>query len=189
MGYTTKKSLLEHIREGNEVSWYEFEQTYRPLIFLRGSDYRLSMPEKEELCQLVLLDVFKGQRHFQYDPAKGRFRDYLRKIISNNAVDIIRKRNNASMISPEFSDGHDSSLEAAWEEEWISHILQQALNLLREDTDPAAYQAFHLYVIEEKSPKEVAQFLGISINNVYIYKSRMLNRLRKIIKQIQEGEA
>ena len=33
MGYTTKKSLLEEIRNGNDVSWFEFEQTYRPLIF------------------------------------------------------------------------------------------------------------------------------------------------------------
>lgn len=82
MGYTTKKSLLEAIREGDEVSWFEFYETYRPLIILRGNDYRLSSVELEDLCQLVLLDLFKAGRRFRYDPAKGRFRDYLRRVIT-----------------------------------------------------------------------------------------------------------
>lgn len=71
MGYTTRKSLLEEIRSGNNISWFEFEQTYRPLILLRGQDYKLSDLEKEELCQQVLLDIFKGSSNFQYNPEKG----------------------------------------------------------------------------------------------------------------------
>lgn len=49
MAYTTKKSLLEAIRSGDEVSWQEFYETYRPLIVVRGRDYRLNVAETDEL--------------------------------------------------------------------------------------------------------------------------------------------
>ena len=42
MAYTTKKSLLEAIRSGDEISWLEFYETYRPLIVVRGRDYHLN---------------------------------------------------------------------------------------------------------------------------------------------------
>ena len=49
MGYTTKKSLLEAICSGDEVSWHEFYEIYRPLIVVRGRDYKLNVAEIDEL--------------------------------------------------------------------------------------------------------------------------------------------
>ena len=187
MGYTTKKSLLEEIRNGNEVSWFEFEQTYRPLILLRGKDYKLSAQEKEELCQQVLLDVFNERLYFQYNPEKGRFRDYLRRVISNNAIDIIRRRKVAECLSPVIEETEDLSLESQWDQEWTQHILSQALFKLRVEMEPSLYQAFHLYVIEGKSAKEVALFLGIRKSAVYVIKSRAVARLKQIISKIQDA--
>lgn len=184
MGYTTKKSLLEEIRNGNDVSWFEFEQTYRPLILLRGQDYKLSDLEKEELCQQVLLDVFKGSSNFQYNPEKGRFRDYLRQLISHNAIDIIRRRKPSEC--PVFAETEDHSLESQWDQEWTQHILSQALFKLRVEMEPSLYQAFHLYAIEGKSAKEVALFLGIRKSAVYVIKSRAVARLKQIISKIQD---
>lgn len=186
MGYTTRKSLLEEIRSGNNISWFEFEQTYRPLILLRGQDYKLSDLEKEELCQQVLLDVFKGSSNFQYNPEKGRFRDYLRQLISHNAIDIIRRRKPVESSRLDIVEEQESPLESLWDKEWFSHIINQALLKIRAEMDPHTYQAFHLYVIEEKSADEVAQFLGLSKNSVYIIKSRTLVRLKQIVHQIKD---
>ena len=36
MAYTTKKSLLRKVREGDEIGWHEFYETYKPLILRRG---------------------------------------------------------------------------------------------------------------------------------------------------------
>ena len=77
MAYTTKKSLLEAIRCGDEVSWYEFYETYRPLIVVRGRDYKLNAVEIDELIQSVMLRFFDRSRSFVYDRSKGKFRDYL----------------------------------------------------------------------------------------------------------------
>ncbi|MST96322.1 sigma-70 family RNA polymerase sigma factor [Victivallaceae bacterium BBE-744-WT-12] len=185
MGYTTRKSLLEEIRSGNNISWFEFEQTYRPLILLRGQDYKLSDLEKEELCQQVLLDVFKGSSNFQYNPEKGRFRDYLRQLISHNAIDIIRRRKPSEC--PVFTETEDLSLESQWDQEWTQHILSQALFKLRAEMKPSLYQAFHLYAIEGKTAGEVAHFLGIRKSTVYVIKSRAVARLKQIISKIQDA--
>ncbi len=52
MSYTTKKSLLARVRSGDEISWREFYETCRPLVFLVG-DCGLTCDENEELVQLV----------------------------------------------------------------------------------------------------------------------------------------
>ena len=38
MAFTTKKSLLAKVRAGDEISWQEFYDTYKPLMILVGND-------------------------------------------------------------------------------------------------------------------------------------------------------
>ncbi len=186
MGYTTKKSLLEAIQNGDEVSWFEFYETYRPLMILRGGDYRLSPEEVEELCQEVLLDVFKTGRRFRYDPSRGRFRDYLRTVISHNAVDLIRKRTPCEAPTSAIVEYSDTVLDEHWREEWRNHILNQALVILRTRIELVTYQAFDLYALKGEQPGDVAKFLNISISMVYVAKNRAMTKLRKIVKELRE---
>jgi RNA polymerase sigma factor (sigma-70 family) len=186
MAYTTKKSLLQAIKDGCDVSWFEFYETYRPLILMRGSDYNLSEAEKKELIQEVLLSVSKGNKTFTYDQSKGRFRSYLRKIISRRAVDIIRKRKD-NAVSPEILEQYpenNPALDKAWQQEWHAHVLSQALQVLRTKVEPQTFQAFELYVLEEMSAKEVADFLKIKVDMVYVAKSRAIKSLREIMKEL-----
>ena len=83
MAFTTRKSLLSKIKQGDEISWEEFYASYRPLILLRAGDLGLTQTEKDDLVQIVMSEFFKGSRDFQYDRGKGRFRDYLKSIINN----------------------------------------------------------------------------------------------------------
>jgi RNA polymerase sigma-70 factor (ECF subfamily) len=186
MGYTTKKSLLAAIQNGDEISWFEFYETYRPLIILRGNDYRLSSTELDDLCQSVLLDIFKMGKRFRYDPAKGRFRDYLRRVISHNAIDLIRKRKDRECACTEFPGNLTDMNEAHWQEEWQAHILSQALVILREQVEIGTFQVFELYAIKGEPPEKVARFLGISVSAVYVAKSRAVAKLRKIVEQLRE---
>ena len=186
MAFTTRSSLLSAIRRGDEISWEEFYEMYKPLILLRGGDLRLNPTEKEELVQLVMLSFFHTSQTFRYDRSKGRFRDYLRQLISHNAIDIIRRRKPVESSRLDIVEEQESPLESLWDKEWFSHIINQALLKIRAEMDPYTYQAFHLYVIEEKSADEVAQFLGLSKNSVYIIKSRTLVRLKQIVHQIKD---
>ncbi|MBO5959165.1 MAG: sigma-70 family RNA polymerase sigma factor [Lentisphaeria bacterium] len=186
MGYTTKKSLLEAIQRGDEISWAEFYATYRNLILLRGRDYHLTDTELEDLCQTVVIDFFKMGKKFKYDPAKGRFRDYLRRVISHNALDIIRKRRKTEPLTENIDLPDPDSRSRNWDTEWHLHILTQALAVLRTQIELVTYQAFELYALKNRSAEDVAKFLGININMVYVAKSRAMQKLKPIIQKLKE---
>lgn len=188
MAYTTKKSLLEAIHEGNEVSWREFYDTYRPLVILRGSDFRLNAAELEDLMQMVLLDIFKSGKKFRYDRKQGRFRDYLRRIITHNAIDLIRKRKNCELCDIDLSQFEDEVSEERWLVEWQQHILKQAMEQLKLQLEDITFQAFEFYAIKEEPAENVAKFLKIPVGMVYVAKSRALAKLRKIVNQLREEE-
>ena len=186
MGYTTKKSLLDAIQRGDEISWFDFYDTYRPLIITRGRDFNLNPAELEELCQQVIIDIFKMGKKFKYDPEKGRFRDYLRRVISNNAIDLLRARaKNDIPIDENIGVIYDPP-QNHWDEEWHRHILNQALAVLRTQLELVTYQAFELYALKSQSPERVAEFLNIKVNMVYVAKSRAMAKLKVIIKKLKE---
>ena len=202
MAFTTKKSLLARVQQGDEISWREFYEKYKPLIRLCGKDCSLTESETEELVQQVMTEIFRkdiiGKYDpenipegvvFKHDPAKGRFRHYLRKVIRNHAVKIYHAR----MIltdpdtKPEDSDDEkDGRWEKIWDEEWKKHVLSMALTELRSRVQPETYLAFEMYAIQNKPVETVADFLGFSISSVYTAKSRCIALLREIIKTLEE---
>ncbi|NMD85300.1 sigma-70 family RNA polymerase sigma factor [Victivallis vadensis] len=186
MGYTTKKSLLEAICSGDEVSWHEFYEIYRPLIVVRGRDYKLNVAEIDELVQSVMLRFFDRSKSFVYDRSKGKFRDYLGVMIYHCALNIIRQRckNEVDCEAVELEAyDHDR-----WQEEWRQHILTLAMKQLKLQLEDSTFQAFEFYAVKGESAAKVAKFLKIPVNMVYVAKSRALAKLRKIVNQLREEE-
>jgi len=192
MAFTTRATLLCRISSGDEIGWHEFVQMYRPLIILRGRDRGLRDSELDDLVQNVLVSLYEGQDRFTYDREKGRFRDYLKKIIDCRAFDILRKRRpkdksmqllaqQGALLS---SDDHEKA-EARWDQAWHRHLLRQALELVREDVNEKTYQAFVMSVLDEVDPKTTADSLGISVDSVYAAKHRIVKRLGPIMQELE----
>lgn len=204
MIHPTRKSLLQKVVQGNEFSWAEFYSTYTPLIRCRGKDFYLNDSELEELVQVVMLEFAQkeliGKKFdmdhipeglsISYDKTKGRFRDFLRAVVTNHALKILnsRKKNLSSEDEQDadaFADQNDR-LEKAWEQEWKDHILAQAMSELREQVAPKNYQAFEMLTLQEKKAKEVASILNISEDSVYQAKHRCMVILKSIIAELEE---
>ena len=186
MAYTTKRSLLRAIGRGDEVSWRDFYDTYRPLIVFCARD-RLDNSEIDDLIQTVMVNVFRSGEYFRYDPAKGRFRDYLGRVVHNAIVDMLRKRRRSVPRDPGAEAGVDG-FETMWREEWERHLLAQAMMELRSRVGAATFQAFDLYAMQGQPPGKVAKFLGVGISQVYVAKSRCLARLREIVTELRNKE-
>ncbi|MBS1369933.1 MAG: sigma-70 family RNA polymerase sigma factor [Lentisphaeria bacterium] len=184
MGYTTKKSLLEAIRSGDEVSWHEFYETYRPLIVVRGRDYRLNVAEIDELVQSVMLRFFDRSKSFVYDRTRGKFRDYLGVMIYHCTLNIIRQRRKNEIGCEELELAEPD--QDRWLQEWRQHIMALAMKQLKLELEDVTFQAFELYAVKGESPEKVAKFLKIPVNMVYVAKSRAVAKLRKIVKTLRE---
>ena len=195
MGLTTKPSLLAKIKNGDEISWEEFHQTYRPLIWVRGKQaHDLSDCECDELVQMVMLTYFKKSTSFQYDPARGKFRNFMRRMVDFQAKKLLLKRSPGREISygvlenvlqsdsdPLDSPEEHNDLESHWDSEWRAHVLSQALEELRAHLETTTFQAFDLYVLQGGNPRTVAQFLNISVNAVYLAKHRATKYLERVV--------
>lgn len=202
MAFTTKKSLLAKVRAGDEVSWRDFYSAYKPLILLCGNDCSLTPDENEELVQMVMTEIFKHDiigRYdpenipdnvvFKYDPAKGRFRHYLRKIIRNQAIRIYHKRSACVSIEDDnsVSETPDANVfDALWEEEWKKHLLNMALAELKGRVQAETYLAFEMYALQNREVEEVAEFLNLSVSSVYTAKSRCICVLKEIVSNLEE---
>jgi RNA polymerase sigma-70 factor (ECF subfamily) len=69
--------------------------------------------------------------------------------------------------------------DAFWEKDYRSQLVGRALELMQSHFQPATWKACWECVVNGRSPVEVAAQLGISVNAVYIAKSRVLSRLRQ----------
>ena len=199
MAFTTKKSLLAKVRAGDEVSWQEFYEEYKPLILLVGSDCSLKPDENEELVQQVMCELFTrdiigkydpdhipDDVKFTYDPARGRFRYFLKKIVRNQAIKIYRKRfDHADLEDAETVCG-ENEFDAVWSEEWRRHVLNMALIELRGRVQPETYSAFEMYAMQNRNLHEVCKFLDMSESSVYTAKSRCIAALKEIIASLEE---
>ncbi|MBR6372340.1 MAG: sigma-70 family RNA polymerase sigma factor [Victivallales bacterium] len=187
MAFTTRKELLQKVHDNVQQAWNDFVDYYSPLIALRAKDFGLTTEEYEELRQNVCLTVFQKDLTGQYDEKIGHFRTYLRKIINNSAIDILRKRKptlsieNASQIPEEES-------EDKFEEEWRHFIYEKALQIVRQNCDNVTYMAFDLYARKGMPVKDVARTLQISKDQVFQAKSRTLKRLKETIADLERTE-
>ena len=199
MAYTTKKSLLAKVRAGDEVSWQEFYETYKKLILLVGNDCSLRPDENEELVQQVMCELFTkdiigkydpdhipDDVKFTYDPKRGRFRHFLKRIVRNQAIKIYKKRLKYENLEDAEAACGENRFDAVWNEEWRRHVLNMALVELRARVQPETYSAFEMYALQNRKLREVCEFLDMSESSVYTAKSRCIAALKDIIANLEE---
>ncbi len=189
MANTTRRSLLTKVKHGDEISWAEFYETYTPLIYSIMSDRVSSQSDREDLCQEIFKSVFKSEFILKYSSDKGKFRTYFGTLVKRKITDYLRKKYSRPLeVKANITDNDmqdlDEELNSKWEREWKLHILEQSLKQVRSEVDIQTYQTFELYALNNHSPAEVANFLGVTVNQVYVYKNRVIKKLKKIIKEL-----
>jgi RNA polymerase sigma-70 factor (ECF subfamily) len=185
MASSTPVTLLKQLRDGaNALAWDEFFGRYWPMIYGFARHFGCSEHSGEEIVQEVMLVVFERRDVYQYDPTRGRFRDWLGAIVRNRLAERHRRRsdriravggegNNPILELP--ADEHDAA--AAWEAAFESSLLLTLLDVVRRENSARVYLAFELVALQGLSPGEAAQLIGLSRNAVYKAGRRVRRRL------------
>jgi len=180
----TSHTLLQRLRQGvDDAAWERLVRLYTPLI--RGWLRRhLPQPDDvDELTQQVFQVVVEKMPAFEHAGRAGSFRAWLRGICVNRVRMFWRERPPECGFDPEpvlqqLEDPH-SDLSRQWDREHDEHVARALLEQIEGEFNPATWRAFQLLVLEERQPAEVAAEVGISLNAVFIAKSRVLSRLRE----------
>jgi RNA polymerase sigma factor (sigma-70 family) len=185
MATTTRATLLERLRDGADgLAWDEFFACYWPTIFAFARHRGCSQHTAEEIVQDVMLKVFQHRDVYQYDPGRGRFRDWLGAVVRNKVAE--HRRRPANRLRGVGGDSSDARLEeaadgegpdAAWDAAFESNLLLALLDAVRRETNARTYLAFELVGLEGLSGGEAARITGLSRNAVYKARKRVVERL------------
>jgi RNA polymerase sigma-70 factor (ECF subfamily) len=184
----TSASLLDRLRlQPDEAAWQRLINLYTPLIhgwLRRAADLQ---NDADDVVQEVLTVVVRRLPQFRRQDRAGSFRRWL-KTITINCLRDHWKAQRTRPQAPGTSDFQqmlnqledpDSALSRQWDQEHDQHVTRQLLEMIRPAFEATTWQAFRRVALEGAPPDSVAAELGISVNAVFIAKSRVLSRLRQ----------
>jgi RNA polymerase sigma-70 factor (ECF subfamily) len=137
----------------------------------------LPASDASDVAQEVLLRVAKAIRSFEYDRQRGLFRDWLARIVLNEVRRNIGKTK-TTPVSLDVGDLDLTSMQSHWNESFQQHAFQTALDRTKSHFTEHTWTLFDLSWIQKQPVGEVAECTGVSLQQVYVARSRVLNRLR-----------
>jgi RNA polymerase sigma-70 factor (ECF subfamily) len=181
----TSASLLERLHaQPDDADWRRLVELYAPLI--RGWLRRQGVGEAdaEDVSQEVLTVVVRRFPDFSHNQRRGAFRAWLRAITANCLRDFWRAQrlrpaaHDFAGLLDQLSDD-DSAQSRVWDREHDLHVARRLLELIQGDFAPTTWEAFRRVALEGAAADAVAADLGLTVNAVFIAKSRVLSRLRQ----------
>lgn len=178
---------------------------WKPVYKYLRLKWRKSNEDAKDLTQgFFALALEKG--YFQnYDPAKARFRTFLRTCLDgyvanmNKAEQRLKRGGGAQMLSLDFESAEgelqhveiadSENLEAYFEKEWLRSLFTLALETLRAECEArnrhTHFQLFERYDLDEtethKTYEQLAADFGLSVSNVTNYLALVRREFRRIL--------
>lgn len=175
-------------------------EIYSPLIRNWLGRSGLEGQDADDVVQEVLSVVFRRLPDFQRNERTGSFRAWLRTIAVNCLRDFwkARRRRKAGaglgsgtdevqQMLEQLSDPA-SALSELWNREHDRHVTQYLMELIQPEFSASNWDAFVRVAVRGEPAKEVAADLEITLNAVYIARSRVLTRLRQEGRGIVDSE-
>jgi len=161
---------------------------YGPLVYRWSRRLGLQAEDSADVVQEVFRTVAVRVAGFRRERDGDTFRGWLWTITRNKLGDFIRKRRR----SDEAEGGSEAQRRLSQvpvrealdpdslpESPETSGLCRRVLEFIRTEFQESTWQAFWKVVVEDQEPADVAAEQGMSVNAVYLAKSRVLRRLRE----------
>ena len=182
----TRASLLMRLRSPQDGdAWEQFVAIYTPLIYWFCCRRGLQEADAADVSQEVMRAVVRAMENFEYDPERGKFRNWLLTVVRSKIYNWLGSRERQPEPTGQTSvrsllDQQPAPAEASdWDVEYYRSIFRWAAERVRPTVQETTWQAFWWTTVEQQHGDAVAKSLGISIGAVYVAKSRVLARLRQ----------
>jgi RNA polymerase sigma-70 factor (ECF subfamily) len=181
-------SLLRGLQAYDPEAWRRMAMLYTPWIYSRARHSGLQRDDAADVVQEVFRAVLARVVDFSKEGPNSTFRGWLWRITYHKLGDFFRQQRS----HPQGQGGSDalekihdvtalsdsSSAEAIDD---LNGLCHRGLSLVRVEFRETTWQAFWQVVVEDQAPEKVAESLGMTMNAVYLAKSRILRRLREVL--------
>lgn len=188
----TRHSLIQRLQDaGDDAAWEEFASIYRPIIVRIALRKQLPFDDAEDLAQQVLLLVLKNISKWKSDPARARFRTWLQTVVRNATMNALTRRpmdqaSGGTSSLQQLNQCPDKADSLWFDLEWQRETLRWVAQQIRGEFESTTWNAFWDTAIEQLSAQEVAERIGKSVGAVYIARSRVMQRIKQRIADLDE---
>lgn len=194
----TRATLLERLKDWRDAaSWQEFFDTYWKLIYGVARKSGLTETEAEDVVQETMIAVAKYIPALKYDRKLGSFKHWLMNMTRWRIADQVHRRTPLARpaASEESATGTDwleklpdpasLNLDQWWEDAWERNLFDAAVANVKRRMEPEKYQVFDFYVNKDWPPEKVAEAFHLSVNQVYLAKSRITDLIKEEVARLQ----
>lgn len=182
------KKLINACIKGDRISQQTLYQTFYGKMLAVCMRYASHKEEAQDFLHDGYLKVFAKLESFKNE---GSLEGWIRRIIVNNTIDVVRKKRETVFLYEEeshlinLSDNieEDNELEL---QKYQSIKADVIMNLVQKLT-PGYRTVFNLYVIENYPHKEIAEMLNISIGSSKSNLAKAKLKLRDLFKNYING--
>jgi RNA polymerase sigma-70 factor (ECF subfamily) len=172
-----------------DTAWSEIDARYRPVLLGFTRSLGLSQSDAEDAAQWALAELSRALSQDQYERGKGRLRSWVMGI-ARHRVQMTKRaaaRRRESPVSdptPLIETPDDATLSGIWDREMERAIFAEAWRLVQPRFAPATLRAFELVAMRESPVEAAAHECGMSVESVYVAKSRVTKALKEFATEL-----
>jgi RNA polymerase sigma factor (sigma-70 family) len=167
--------LIARCRLGDREAHYRLYKLYARSMYNVG--YRITGREEdaEDALQEAFISAFRNLENYRGDAAFGA---WLKRIVVNKAINILKKRKHELMPDNEQWDVPEPEAAADYKEELTVDRVKKAIDQL-----PDGYRSvLSLYLLEGYDHQEIAEIMNITESTSKSQLNRAKNKLRELLK-------
>lgn len=189
----TSNTWLQSLKEGDAggTGWRYLLDSYGPFVHRILTRKGLEDSSADDVVQNVMTIVVRKIPEFERERT-GSFRTWLRSITVNCFRDYIKSQQYRSRATggtemlDVVRDMEDArgDFTMMWNREHARHVLDELLKAIAPEFSSNTLRAFQRLAIDDASVDDVAGELGITVNACFIARSRVLKRLKTVLREV-----
>jgi RNA polymerase sigma-70 factor (ECF subfamily) len=192
-GHEPSSSLLLRVQAQEQTAWDRLVHLYAPLVYAWCRRAGLQEADALDVGQDVFASVWRHIGNFRRAHPGDSFRGWLRTIVRHKIIDhhrlrleVLRREGENETRTYEQPAPELPESDAEQDGEESNLLCRRALALIRSEFEEKTWQAFEAVVMSDRKPADVAAELHMSVNAVYLARSRILKRLREEFKDLMD---
>lgn len=172
-----EENLLHLIQQGDEQAMHALYSRYVRYLTAVCSRYICCDEDVKDVLQEAFLKIFASVGSFEYRGA-GSLKGWMTKIVLNETMKFVKR--NARL---DFVELEGEKMEISDDVPDTSDVPLSAIHSMIRELPDGYRLIFNLYVIEEKSHREIAELLGIkestSASQLHRAKALLADKIKK----------
>ncbi|NPD91948.1 RNA polymerase sigma factor [Xylanibacter muris] len=165
VGHDEERELVRRLRKGEPLAMREFYKRYGGFLSSVCSRYIGNDEDVKDIVQDCLIKIFGSIEKFEYR-GKGSLKNWSVRITVNMSLDFIKKNDYRSIVSMDddasFSVyGVSGVSDPEWDDPDVDGIPPDVVHAMIRELPLGYRTVLNLFVIENRSHKEISELLGI----------------------------